>query len=495
MTMLERFEKHIPDLTQNISGVQLIEKLLMYVPRIDFDEEARKNYGIKSKNVKQQEKEEQEKMIERILAPILNQGENKFAKMFFQKHGCKCVNLICEYKYLKNTQKHRILNTLFFPKSISYVLAGFKNTVPVFKNLKLVVEDKQKAELVAHLQACMEKCVDKELLNQVNTHGFFDYFTQLAGEEKLRGFLEANILPLEGMTHLLATKQGTDAVVRLLGFFSAKNKKAFVKLLKGKVPDMAKNSVNYLLLARLLLTVDDTVLVQKQVFNELFTREDAAAGGSVADETIIEEVISSAEGRKAILPAFAPVTKSLFSGEEFALLDGPAPTALKDPKRRREELQKSLKPHVRRVLSAFGYAKAMQTKGVSIFAVSLAAGDAEIMDQLVSELAALDAAAWDENDLVRACVELIRFEEGAAAGAFWEKFVSNNVEKLVTRRGSQLIWNTWKDEAMKETVKPFITASADNIKKAVAAAKQRENAPKEFKGAQVILKDIAGVEL
>ena len=34
------------------------------------------------------------------------------------------------------------------------------------------------------------------------------------------------------------SKQGTDAVVRLLGFFSAKNKKAFVKLLKGKVPDM-----------------------------------------------------------------------------------------------------------------------------------------------------------------------------------------------------------------------------------------------------------------
>ena len=90
-------------------------------------------------------------------------------------------------------------------------------------NTKTAKKEEMLANLAEHLQTACEKSVDKELLNCNLIHHFWQFFTEVASEDKMRAFLEQDRAPLEGMLHLLQTKMGTDAVLRFIGFFSAKN--------------------------------------------------------------------------------------------------------------------------------------------------------------------------------------------------------------------------------------------------------------------------------
>merc|ERR1719281_890015 len=128
----------------------------------------------------------------------------------------------------------------------------------------------------------------------------FDIFTSIATEDELKDLIDRVV---EGIPHLLASKPGVNAFVRLLGVASAKHRKGIIKALKGQWVNLAKNDVDMVVVLRLLTTVDDTVLLNKAVLAEL---EPAVA------ELAVHEV-----GRKVLLAILAGIDKRYLTPSEL----------------------------------------------------------------------------------------------------------------------------------------------------------------------------------
>lgn len=93
-----------------------------------------------------------------------------------------------------------------------------------------------------------------------------------------------------------------------LAFGSNKDKKAIIKCIKGFVVDWAENDSAFMIITRALDVVDDTVLLRKQIVNELIT-DDA-----------LERLHESPSGVKVFLHLLAPLTKGYFTQSEKATL-------------------------------------------------------------------------------------------------------------------------------------------------------------------------------
>ncbi|CAD7946010.1 unnamed protein product [Amoebophrya sp. A120] len=523
--ILDFFVNEIPDLICGPSaGGMLVEKILRYCPKVETGDNSadstttNKNASFsKPQPMSLTAKKEQEKIIEKILKPLLDLNENKFSKLFFHKFGCKCFSNLYNCAFLNQKTKNLLLNKVLVPRQIS-LLQMNKETYNCNAKLSTQVTAMEtevlKQHLVPHLSELVDKCTDKELWDQPITHGILALFLQvllLVGEKELeqkddkagdqeqnqkyamlRQFIDSERFPIDAVPHLLQTKFGSEALCKMLGFYSAKQKKQVLKLFKGKFKDMAQNNVCYLIVLRLLLTLDDTVLAQKQILAEILTNGGGGEKSSTStDDVSLASLLQDNNYVKKILYACVlPATTLRFSPYEMEhCISLPAPSSLKDPEKRRLELKKYAAPLLQKTIEQCGgYSNALQHRILAdIAGCFLRENEDELCKKLFSEeesqvksllmdssagLPILLALLKESKVLAEA---LYAYVEDQGEGFFKEMVLSPRVYLLI--------------EAYKTSQNELLRAAAVALKKPIQNA---EKEGKKVKGAKILLEVVEG---
>jgi len=248
-------------------------------------------------------------------------------ELFYSKYGAT----VWEYIYcmdLSSKQQRGMLYKLVLPRTIELSLPSVQD-VP-FAKLFDAIPPAERQLLMDSLAKVFERCVDKELLDKVIVHHLLRHFTVHASAEQLADYYER----LEdGSPHLLESKEGTEMLVRMVGVATAKQRKKLVKSIKARgMAELATNQADYLLIARLLSIVDDTVLLNTTVLKDIFPS--------------LSRVCFDKYGKKVILQVLCPLSPHYFNAHERLLLTADAPASVKDPLQRRKELLQALIPRL-----------------------------------------------------------------------------------------------------------------------------------------------------
>lgn len=222
---------------------------------------------------------------------------------FVEFCGCKSFHHVAMKLFLYGTdeQKTRIVNKLASRKDIAltkfgatvweYIYTAQKNSVAQqkllnclmlepsvlvavpkasechsFSQVVALLSETQRTQALENVGNLVQKFVDKELLNKAHVHRITRGICSVASPEQLTAIWKT---VAEGALHLATTKDGVEALVRLLGYASAKERKTVVKALKQHCVAFATNPVDSPLLLRLLMTVDDTKLLTDHIIKEL----------------------------------------------------------------------------------------------------------------------------------------------------------------------------------------------------------------------------------
>eukprot|EP00921_Rhytidocystis_pertsovi_P014129 GHVQ01023016.1.p1 GENE.GHVQ01023016.1~~GHVQ01023016.1.p1 ORF type:complete len:624 (+),score=97.21 GHVQ01023016.1:149-2020(+) len=237
--------------------------------------------------------------------------------IFFSKFGSR----VWEYAYINGgrtaTQQRQMLYSVLIPSIVKLKL-GDPGGKP-FEEVFGAGDDATKVQLFESTSKFVQKAVDKELLDKVPVHTALKWIiTHTTDGNKLEELLERI---LEGAVHLCQSKAGTECLVRLLGYATAKQRKTFVKTLKGKVVDLCKSEVGYVLIMRLLETVDDTRLIAESLLKEM--------------KSELRELCFHKYGHKVILQVLAAGVPRYLTERERMLVGLPSPMSLKDAAIRR----------------------------------------------------------------------------------------------------------------------------------------------------------------
>ncbi|OEH73728.1 hypothetical protein cyc_00688 [Cyclospora cayetanensis] len=180
------------------------------------------------------------------------------------KHGAA----VWEYFYTSQRNalgQQKLLNSLLLEPAL-LVAVPKVNEASSFSQVIALLSETQRAKTFENLSTLIQKFVDKELLNKAHVHRILKGFCSVADDEELAATWRT---VAEGALHLATTKDGVEALCRLVGFASAKERKAAIKGLKQHCLAFACNAVDCPLLLRFLLTVDDTKLLSDQVLKEV----------------------------------------------------------------------------------------------------------------------------------------------------------------------------------------------------------------------------------
>lgn len=232
-----------------------------------------------------------------------------------------------------------------------------QSSLPTLQS-NFAVTPEKRPQCLAFVRALIDKGLEK------NLYGLL-FFQQLFSEyldELLRDHDTAEIRRLAGTTadsvlHLLSTRVGTKAAVRLVSYATAKDRKRMLKAFKNHVVDTLQHNDAYVALIRLLQVTDDTVSVQKLILNELLAKnDDKTKDDTVAAAPLLDIVVSRTGHKflvyllvkdsdmwdksldpweKELIGSSVPVPTIREQGEEV-------PTSKKDDMVRRRELRKPI---------------------------------------------------------------------------------------------------------------------------------------------------------
>jgi len=264
--------------------------------------------------------------------------------LFFAKFG----STVWEYAYCKwvsSSVKREMINRIALPAIVKLKFPHVDESKSFMELYESFDTDTQKA-VIANLERVFQRAVDKELLSRVPVQTMICYFTRLASEEQMTSWIERLS---EGFMDLLSTKDGVEALVRLAGYATAKQRKKLVKGIKGRVIEIATNQADCVFLCRLLSTVDDTKLLS-EILKEI-----------VSD---IKNLCSNKYGCKVIFMLLCGISKRFFTEYEFTLLNLPSITSQKQPEVRRTELVKELNLQVRNIEGVDMILANLQEKGL-----------------------------------------------------------------------------------------------------------------------------------
>jgi pumilio family protein 6 len=300
---IEALAKQVPDLAmRNIYALLTIEKII--------------TYGLKS---------DESFTTSKILAPVMT--ERKIVEqLLFHRLGCKFLNKLYLHASIKPALKKQMLSIVLVPRTVE--LLG-----PSVENQR------------AHFIDTIKKCVDKELMGLEIIHKLFKQaVSEYGSDDKFHEEIMA--MCADGLPHLLSSRDGVSAVVRLLGIATAKHKKNFIKELKGKFHEMAINSVTMVVLMRLFQVTDDTVLIGKSVLNELVGSEYEKLGELIFDQTGRVPILYALDGLE-----FA-TGRYYYAPDRQAITESPPKTSLKESSIKAEEINNKLIPSLLKVLKA-----------------------------------------------------------------------------------------------------------------------------------------------
>eukprot|EP00397_Hematodinium_sp_SG-2012_P019487 GEMP01020024.1.p1 GENE.GEMP01020024.1~~GEMP01020024.1.p1 ORF type:complete len:655 (+),score=153.84 GEMP01020024.1:70-2034(+) len=308
-----KYQEHLTELVQTKYGILLAEKIFRYSTKLTTN-----------RQLTEAEKGEQRKIFATLVEPFL--VEKTISKLFFHKLGCRFLNFVYFLELTKASTQHKLVNTIALPKKISFLVDGMVLTKPMRENVQLL-NDNQKKQVAQHLGEVCDRLVDKELLQLALVQIILKCYADVERDDNLANFVQ-NRLPIDGVPHLLSTKAGADALIRFLGFVTAKQRKEFVRHLKGKWAECSLNNIDYLIVMRFFETIDDTVLAKNSVIKELIEE--------------LPQLMTDKIGRKVLGTILTSqdsiMRRRIISPPEQDLLQLPAPTALKNPETRRKEL-------------------------------------------------------------------------------------------------------------------------------------------------------------
>ncbi|VWU52575.1 mRNA binding Pumilio-homology domain protein, putative, partial [Hepatocystis sp. ex Piliocolobus tephrosceles] len=185
-------------------------------------------------------------------------------KSFLSKFAAKLWNVV--FKNCQTQKRRKMINYLLIPN------INILKNVPV-ENLKKKTNDmvntfneENKLVISKYLIKIIENIVEKELLYNIVSHQILLDACELLKEEEL-----INIMDIihEGCEHLISTNLGNKALILLLGYSTNKHKKILIKTLKNDIIELCKNSVNFLLIIRLLKITDDTTVLNQYIVRKI----------------------------------------------------------------------------------------------------------------------------------------------------------------------------------------------------------------------------------
>ncbi len=295
--------KNVPDLAmRNIYALITLEKII--------------TYGLKT---------DESFTTEKWLKPVMT-NRKTIDQLLFHRLGCKFLNKLYLHPAIKPALKKQMMSLILVPRTI-----------------ELLGESKEK--LRAHYLESVKKCVDKELLNLAVIQKLFRQAIEVDFAEDSKFAEEVLSMCADGLPHMLSSRDGVVVIVKLMGMMSAKHKKNFIKELKGKFHEIAKQPVTMVVLLRLLQCTDDTVLIGKSVLTEL-VGSDYQKG---------RELLLDPIGRTAfqfILDGLEFKTGKAYNSQDRDLIkQSPVTTSLKSNESKALELSSKVVPSLLKICS------------------------------------------------------------------------------------------------------------------------------------------------
>lgn len=457
----------IPKMCTDRYGHVVVLKLLRYISRTSLE-----------RKPSEEEKKERTQNMREFLEAF--HGKNLHTA-FYHRQGCRVINAIYFSDAVSPKEKRRLLHDIAVPPAIALTRpesAGSKSLRQMLHAEDLTQD--QHSTTMSHLREVLERSVDKELLGIDVVHLLFQAFCEDASESQLKD-LAAKCMA--GAPYLLSSKPGAEAVLRLLGVASAKERKEFCRELKGKYPALATNGVDYLVMIRLATTVDDTVMLKKTMLAEWLGE--------------LEDMCFDKYGHRVLSWIFRPDDPHLFSPYERTCIALPAPSALKKPETRRQELLQELRTPLRNVLLSAPLRAAADVHAKSVLTAYLSADwDAELVEALV---AAAEEEAKKEEDFgllgngtcTTTLLVLLRVEpDGAEAGLaqpLWQRCFKPRLVEAVMSRCAFVLLALLKNGAISAAAKTAIRGKRKELEAGATAA---EAAGKVAKGARKLLEAV-----
>jgi pumilio family protein 6 len=312
--VFNELKDHIVALATNNYGRFLLMKMLKYGTKEQRNTIIRTFYGFIRKQVKHRNASE---VIEYIFTEIATvQQRNEIMEEFYG----------LEYSTFK-TYDNRTLETI------------------------LEKNPERKEEILKFMNEYFSALIDQENLSirfDVIHAPLLKYF-QHANHKQVVEMANklSKILPL-----ILHTRNGSKLCLYCINYGAAKDRKAIIKSFKGLITKISKEEFGHIVLLKLLDCVDDTVLVSKQILNEV--------------KKNLMEVVQDKYGRLVLLQLLVPGNKRYFPQVTLDLLqpvlvpsaEDPnklVSTSKKDPEIRRLELWNTMQKDMIAMLKRFLY--------------------------------------------------------------------------------------------------------------------------------------------
>lgn len=468
--LLTGFKEHLPKMAQDRYGHQVALKMLLYASKTSTERKPT---------------EEEKKAAAQNIREILDRFSGKsLYDTFYHRTGCKVINAIYHCEAVGTKEKRRMLHNIAIPQAVALLRPELPGSQPLRQLLRSTeLTEKQRKEVQTHLLEAAERTIDKELLGYDIVHLLFQALCDVASETQLTELAE-KCMP--GAPYLLSSKPGAEALLRLLGIANAKQRKALCKDLKGKFADLAKNAVDYVVMIRLATTIDDTVLLVKSMIAEF-----------IQD---IEELCFDKYGHKVLSWMFRPDDKHLFSPYERECIALPAPTSMKAPETRQQELVRAIKPSVRKVFLARPLEAAADLQAKDLLAAYLASDwDAELLEALLVEAEqaaqASDFGLLDSGTVTTTLIVLLKLQPDQGrkpnlASELWKRCLEPQLVAAASKRCAFVLLALLKggDADLRESVLAAVRSNRAKIEKAAAAA---EKAGEKAAGARKLLAEAA----
>ncbi|KAI9674766.1 MAG: pumilio domain member 6 [Caeruleum heppii] len=212
----------------------------------------------------------------------------------------------------------------------------------------LAQSPEKRAPILRALHQLVNQLIQKKTSGFTMLHdAMLQYLLNIkTGSEEMTEFIEL----LKGdeendlLKNLAFTKSGARVVCLALAHGTAKDRKQILRAYKDIIATLAYDANGHLLILTAYEVIDDTVLVSKSIFPEIFGKEE-----STQEENLLNCVVDL-KARILILYLFAGRAKWLLPAQDVPLLDEVdairANTSKKDPALRQQELRKAFSPQL-----------------------------------------------------------------------------------------------------------------------------------------------------
>jgi len=219
------------------------------------------------KMVKYAENKQKEEIIKQGVYPhfgkiIKNANGQAFLNFTFTNISNQLQNSLIQYymvKYLKISEE-----------KIKNLTVDMMDESKKAENNEMIIVEKQGTfdqenvanDLKMHLEKQLEKEVHKTFLFQGFLNKIFDYL-----DSKTKSYV-AEVFD-DDVNEFLQSKQGIELSCKIFTVGSAKTRKKIIKKLKDKLVTIINNETSALFLVKIILSTDDTKLVEKHIINFL----------------------------------------------------------------------------------------------------------------------------------------------------------------------------------------------------------------------------------